>query len=197
LRLEQEQGLTSRFRPIAKATAEHSVRPTSAEPKRAARNGETTMRRVLLTGMSGTGKSSVIAELKRRGFAAIDMDEPAWSVRDAEGHQLWCEERLREVLAAEHAGPVFVSGCAENQVKFYPQFSHIVLMSAPADVIKERLASRTDNHYGKRPDELAEVLHHLEWVEPLLRRSATHEIVTTMPLDRVVATVLSLAQASD
>jgi shikimate kinase len=155
------------------------------------------MSRVLLTGMSGTGKSSVIAELKRRGFAAIDMDEPGWSVRDAEGHQLWCEERLREVLAAEHAGPVFVSGCAENQVKFYPQFSHIVLMSAPADVIKERLASRTDNPYGQRPDELAEVLHHLAWVEPLLRRSATHEIVTTMPLDRVVATVLSLAQASD
>jgi dephospho-CoA kinase len=41
------------------------------------------MSRVLLTGMSGTGKSSVIAELKRRGFAAIDMDEPDWSVRDA------------------------------------------------------------------------------------------------------------------
>lgn len=164
------------------------------------------MIRVLLTGMSGTGKSSVIVELKRRGFEAIDMDEPGWSVRDAEGNQLWCEGRLREVLAAEHAGPVFVSGCAENQVKFYPQFSQIILMSAPADVIKERLASdvikerlasRTDNQYGKRPDELAEVLHHLEWVEPLLRRSATHEIVTTMPLDRVVATVLPLAQASD
>jgi shikimate kinase len=155
------------------------------------------MRRVLLTGMSGTGKSSVIAELKRRGFAAVDMDEPGWSVRDAEGHQRWCEERLREVLAAENAGPVFVSGCAENQVKFYPQFSHIVLMSAPADVIKKRLASRMDNRYGKRPDELAEVLHNLKWVEPLLRRSATHEIVTTMPLDRVVATVLSLAHGSD
>jgi dephospho-CoA kinase len=154
------------------------------------------MSRVLLTGMSGTGKSSVIADLRRRGFAAIDMDEPGWSVRDAEGHRLWCEGRLREVLAAEHAGLVFVSGCAENQVKFYPQFSHIVLLSAPADVIKERLAGRTDNHYGKRPDELAEVLRNLEWVEPLLRRSATHEIVTTMPLDRVVAAVLSLVQES-
>lgn len=54
----------------------------------------------------------------------------------------------------------------------------------------------TSNGYGKRPKELAEVLHHLEGVEPLLRRSATHEIVTTMPLDRVVAAVLSLAQAS-
>jgi hypothetical protein len=122
------------------------------------------------------------------------MDEPSWSVRDAEGHQLWCEERLQEVLAAEHAGPVFVSGCAENQVKFYPPFSHIVLMSTPADVIKERLASRTDNPYGKRPDELAKVLHHLESVEPLLRRSATHKIVTTMPFDRVVVIILALAQ---
>jgi hypothetical protein len=81
-------------------------------------------------------------------------------------------------------------------VKFYPQFSHIVLMSAPADVIKDRLASRTDNPYGKRPEELAEVLKNLGWVEPLLRRSATHEIVTTVPLDQVVATVLSLVQAA-
>jgi shikimate kinase len=171
-------------------------RRRSPEPKRAARDGGSTMSRILLTGMSGTGKSSVIGELRRRGFAAIDMDEPGWSVHDAEGHQLWCEERLRAVLAAEHTGPVFVCGCAENQVKFYPQFSHIVLMSAPADVIKERLASRTDNPYGKRPEELAEVLKNLGWVEPLLRRSATHEIVTTVPLDQVVATVLSLVQAA-
>jgi shikimate kinase len=154
------------------------------------------MSRVLLTGMSGTGKSSVIAALTRRGFAAIDRDAPGWSERDAEGHQRWCEARLREVLAAEHAGPVFVSGCAENQVQCYPQFSHIVLMSAPADVITARLARRTDNPYGKRPEALAAVLHHRAWVEPLLRRSATHELVTTMPLARVVATVLSRAQAS-
>ncbi len=154
------------------------------------------MSRVLLTGMSGTGKSSVVGELRRRGFTAIDMDEPGWSVRDAKGNQLWCEERLREVLAAAHVGPLFVSGCAENQVKFYPQFRHIILMSAPADVIRERLAGRPNNPYGKQPEELEEVMHHMEWVEPRLRRSATHEIVTTMPLDRVVATILSLALAS-
>jgi dephospho-CoA kinase len=41
--------------------------------------------------MSGTGKSSVIAELRRRGFTAIDMDEPGWSVRNGEGKHLWCE----------------------------------------------------------------------------------------------------------
>jgi shikimate kinase len=154
------------------------------------------MSRVLLTGMSGVGKSSVIGELRKRGYRAIDMDEPGWSVRNAEGHQLWYEDRIRAVLASPETDHFFVSGCAENQVKFYPQFSHIILMSAPVDVIKERLVRRTDNPYGRRPEELAEVLDHLEWVEPLLRRSATHEIVTTMPLHRVVATVLSLAHAS-
>ena len=154
------------------------------------------MSRVLLTGMSGVGKSSVIGELRKKGYPAIDMDEPGWSIHNAEGHQLWCEDRLRAVLASPETDHLFVSGCAENQVKFYPQFSHIILMSAPVDVIKERLVRRTENPYGKRPEELTDVLDHLEWVEPLLRRSATHEVATTMPLDRVVATVLSFAHAS-
>jgi broad-specificity NMP kinase len=148
---------------------------------------------VLLTGMSGVGKSSVVRALRRMGFTAIDMDEPGWSARDREGNLVWCEDRLWAALAVDPVGPGFVSGCAENQVRFYPQFTHIVLLSAPGDVIRQRLATRPDNPYGKRPEELAEVLHHLELVEPSLRRSATHEIVTTIPFEGVVAQVLAIA----
>jgi len=152
-----------------------------------------TMTRILLTGMSGTGKSSVICELRKRGMRAVDMDEPGWSEMTAEGHQVWCEERVREVLAEESPGPLFVSGCAENQVTFYPQFDHIVLLSAPVETIRERLATRTDNPYGKRPEELAEVLGYVDTVEPLLRRRATREIRTTVPLAQVVEEILALA----
>lgn len=151
------------------------------------------MSRILLTGMSGVGKSSVIGELRRRGHAAIDMDEPGWSFRDAEGHQLWREDRLREAMEAAGPGRLFVSGCAENQAGFTPRFDRIILLSAPVEVVRSRLAARTNNPYGKAPEELAEVLHHLERVEPLLRRSATNEIVTTLPLDEVVARVLLIA----
>ena len=61
-------------------------------------------------------------------------------------------------------------------------------------MIVERLKSRTNNPYGKHPDEVARVLELLQTVEPLLRRVATHEINSSMCLDDVVASVLQLVQ---
>jgi shikimate kinase len=78
--------------------------------------------------------------------------------------------------------------------QFLPRFDHVILLRAPADVIVERLKSRTNNPYGKHPDEVARVLDLLQTVEPLLRRAATHEIDTHACLDDVVTTVLELAQ---
>src|SRR5438309_1860835 len=37
------------------------------------------VKRVLLTGMSGTGKSAVISRLAARGYKAVDMDYDGWS----------------------------------------------------------------------------------------------------------------------
>jgi hypothetical protein len=149
------------------------------------------MSRTLLTGMSGTGNPASSVNCESAASRPSTWTSRAWSFHNAEGHQLWCEDRLRAAIDAHAVGHLFVSGCAENQVTFYPEFSQIILLRAPADVIQERLATRTDNCYGKRPEELAEVLCHLERSNPMLRRSATHEIVTTMPLDRAVAAVLS------
>ncbi|HMQ34281.1 MAG TPA: AAA family ATPase [Chloroflexaceae bacterium] len=158
------------------------------------------MKRILLTGMSGTGKSTLLAKLARsafaalaaRGYLAVDMDEPGWSEHAADDDWIWREDRVQEFLVQEVGDALFVSGCATNQVKFYPQFDAIVLLSAPASVLIERLATRTNNQYGKHPDELAEVLVYLETVEPLPRRRATHEIDTSAPFEEVLATVLRI-----
>src|SRR5436190_10768921 len=50
------------------------------------------MGRVLLTGMSGTGKSSALIELGRLGFEVIDTDEPGWTQwSEREGGYVWRE----------------------------------------------------------------------------------------------------------
>jgi len=148
------------------------------------------LKRVLLTGMSGTGKSTVICRLAELGYRAVDLDDPAWSEYDKGGDWVWREDRIQQLLDANDGDLLFVSGCATNQVKFRRYFDHIILLSAPREVLMERLRSRTNNPYGKTPEERAQVLGYLETVEPLLRRAAGHEIVTTIPLDEVVSTIL-------
>jgi shikimate kinase len=156
------------------------------------------VKRILLTGMSGTGKSTLIRALAARGYKAVDTDSDEWSEwtqADDGPDWIWREERIERLLATEDVEALFVSGCKTNQGKFYPRFDHVVLLSAPAPLIVERLAARTDNPYGKHPDELARVLWHLETVEPLLRRGASLEIDTRAPLEEVVERVVGLVRS--
>jgi shikimate kinase len=160
------------------------------------------VKRVLLTGMSGTGKSTLIREFAARGYKAVDTDSDEWcewvevpaaAVRagvTAGPDWVWREDRMRRLLATEDGAVLFVSGCKSNQGKFRARFDHVVLLSAPVPVLLERLATRTTNAYGKRPDELARVLEHVRTVEPLLRGSASLEVDTSAPLEQVVATIL-------
>jgi dephospho-CoA kinase len=152
------------------------------------------VKRVLLTGMSGTGKSSVIQALAARGYKAVDTDD-GWCEPMPDGRQRWREDAIEQLLNTADADVVFVAGCEENQVRFQPRFDVIILLSAPAEILAERLASRTGNPYGKTPGELLRVLDDLRAVEPLLRQAADYEIRTTMPLSDVVTAVLRLTGA--
>lgn len=149
------------------------------------------MKCVLITGMSGTGKSTVIKELALQGYKAVDMDEPGWSETRSDGEWVWREDQTAELLATADAEVLFVGGCASNQIKFYPRFDGIILLSAPVDTIKERLATRTSNPFGKRPEELERILHDLQVTEPKLRHAATREIVTDVGITEVVQDVLA------
>jgi AAA domain len=93
------------------------------------------VRRIFVTGMSGTGKSTVLQELARRGFRTVDTDEGGWTEwrdDDGGGGYYWNEPRMDELLAGVGDAPLFVSGTATNQGRFYPRFDAVVLLSAPS-----------------------------------------------------------------
>ncbi len=139
---------------------------------------------VFVTGMSGTGKSAALAELARRGHRVVDTDYGGYS-EERDGEQLWCEERIAELLDENGDGVLFLSGCVANQGRLYPRFDAVVLLSAPADVILERVHARDTNDFGKTGAERRRILADLAEVEPLLRAGATAEIDTRTPLAEV------------
>ena len=155
-----------------------------------------------MTGISGTGKSSALAELGRRGYRVVDTDDAGWreyrKYREPvdelhRGEYLWVEERMTALLDVDDGRSLFVGGGVRNQSKFYDRFDKVVLLSAPADVMLGRVARRTTNDYGKNALERGEILADLAEVEPLLRQGCTHELDASRPLDEVVADLISIA----
>ena len=156
------------------------------------------VRRILVTGMSGTGKSSALAALARQGFDVIDTDEPGWSTwSEVEDGFVWKEDRIAELLTARPLRPQFVSGAVSNQGRFYTCFNEVVLLSAPADVLLQRIARRDNNDFGKTDAQQASILRDLREVEPLMRRTCTVEIDATQPLQVIVEQLARLGLGSD
>lgn len=145
--------------------------------------------------MSGTGKSSALAELAKQGFEVVDTDQGGWSVwSNADGGYVWDEDRIEMLLAREEGSTLYVSGTVSNQGRFYPRFDAVVLLSAPAEALLSRIATRATNDYGKSSEERDLILRHLAEVEPLLRATCTHEVDATQPLGVVVEQLVTIGQ---
>jgi shikimate kinase len=159
------------------------------------------MKRVLITGMSGTGKSSVIQELVARGYRAHDLDTPEWSewidTDPSDGltprpgkDWVWREDRVRALLSQPEDGTLFIGGCAENMGQLFPLIDAVILLSAPVATIMERLRIRSPGGYGSAAEEQRRVADLISTIEPLLRKSADYEIDTRRPIHATVDEIL-------
>ncbi|SBT47345.1 AAA family ATPase [Micromonospora auratinigra] len=144
------------------------------------------MARVLITGMSGAGKTTLLRALAGRGYRTVDTDYDGWTTADGR----WDEPRMAALLAGR--GPLAVSGTVENQGRFYHRFDQVVLLSAPIDVLLDRVRDRTDNPYGGTAGQRAEIRRYTREVEPLLRRGATVELDGTRPVEALADEVAAL-----
>ncbi len=116
----------------------------------------------LITGNPGSGKSSLAAELRRRGLAALDTDDMAFWADDASmpvdtpadaGDQwrlahrwIWSRSRAEQSVscAAADAGSVFFCGIARNQADMFDLFEKVFLLMIDEGTQLARL-SRSPN----------------------------------------------------
>ncbi|MFK4790528.1 AAA family ATPase [Microbacterium sp. ZW T5_56] len=161
---------------------EHGSSPRVEDPRAA---------RILITGMSGTGKSTVLTQLAERGHHTVDTDYDGWVLSDGK----WDEARMARLLASARA--VVVSGTVENQGRFYDRFDAVVLLSAPVEVLIDRVMRRSNNPYGRSASDQAAIRRHVAEIEPLLRAGADLELDARLPVEALVAVVEELLRSPE
>lgn len=126
---------------------------------------------ILITGMSGTGKSTLGEYLRNRGYVVYDIENipemftttdirtgavvTEWDVNNPdEIKHLFFEcnkNKLADIIKQEQNTPSFYCGTATNITEIIPLFSKVILLQASPDVIRHRLSTRTTHDFARSP----------------------------------------------
>ena len=121
------------------------------------------VRNYLIEGVSGTGKTSVCNELRRRGYHSINGDRELAYQGDPETgaaldgfaheHHIWDVGRVRALVADRSHPASFFCGGSRNFDRFIDLFDGVFILEVDLDTLNRRLAARPANEWGGRPSE--------------------------------------------
>ena len=166
------------------------------------------MKRFYITGVSGTGKSTVAEELKKRGIYTIDIDSikglSKWINKDTNkvSHQrpdidkeffkknknVCDREKLIEMMGNEEI--VVVLGLRDNQNEILDLFDKIFLFSCSEDILMKRILNRTENDFGKHPLEQKMIIDSYKKYEKKMLEKGAILVNADKPLEEVVEEVI-------
>lgn len=171
--------------------------------------------KILLTGIAGTGKSTIIRALTERGITAIDLhDIPGlffWQHKET-GEKVpyspvhsreWFDTvdrlcdipKLKEILSEHETIVAAGTTSGSNQKEFLDLFDKVILLQAKPETLIHRMQTRTNKSgYGKTK---AEQEDNIEWqkeFDPLLISLSAQPVSTEKTLDAVIAEIMMLMQ---
>ncbi|MCB4379107.1 AAA family ATPase [Synechococcus sp. MU1644] len=136
-------------------------------------------RNYLIEGVSGSGKTSVCHELRRRGYHALDGDRelipdetrsqqpslaeagPEGSVERAawmHGQHVWDVDKVRSQAASKGSEMSFFCGGSRNYADVIHLFDAVFVLDVDQETLQRRLALRDRDAFGGRTEEQEYIL---------------------------------------
>lgn len=131
---------------------------------------------ICVTGHQGTGKSTLMHEVSRRGYLAYGLDEekiagyfdtelnapstniPTGPDRNPEWrrHTVWKADlnKLDALRCAPDNEPTFIFGNAVNIEEIWKLSAAVIVLQLDDNLTRRRLLDRTNNNFGKHPGEI-------------------------------------------
>ena len=158
-------------------------------------------RNYLIEGVSGTGKTSVCDELRRRGYHAIHGDRDLAYQGDPETgepldglaheHHIWDVDKVRALVADRSHAASFFCGGSRNFDRFIDLFDGVFVLEVDRETLNRRLAARPEGEWGGCASE-RDLIARLHATREDIPRNAI-PIDATAPISRVVDTILGHA----
>jgi len=158
----------------------------------------------LIEGVSGTGKTSVCNELRRRGYDAIHGDRELSYQGDPETgkpmdgvkheHHIWDVDRVRALVANQDEPVTFFCGGSRNISQFVDLFDGVFILEVDLDTLNQRIDQRSENEWGGKPTERELIVRLHQTKEDLPKNGIA--IDAAQPIARVVDGIIDLIDAS-
>lgn len=153
-------------------------------------------RNYLVEGLSGTGKTTVAEELRRRGHHVVHGDrelaytgDPVTGEPTAVGSHLWDVAQVRALVADQTADATFFCGGSRNFPTFIDLFDEVFVLEVDLDTLHRRLDERPDSEWGGGvPTERASIVRWHRTRETVPQDAVV--IDSTAPVERVVDEIL-------
>ncbi len=169
--------------------------------------------KIFVGGITGSGKSTLAGKLIERGFRCMDdqydEDLSYWADK-ATGKRVpepidftrsldWLLDRkvIERALGASASRHIFIFANAANQANFYPLFDTLRVLTADNETIRQRILTRANNSFGKKPSELNWVLKENQRLTDELLSAGAEVINTTRPVDQVAQDLLASLRKND
>lgn len=168
-------------------------------------------KKILVTGVSGTGKTTVCRELENSDIKTIEVDETPrlsywvnkktkeklikkadFSEKFLSEYEWICDVELLPKLVDEIVGePVVICGNAENILELIDFCDVTLLLHCCPETFLSRVAARDDNEYGQTEDARNFILSYYEDDNQKCLDAGAIAINAEQPIEKVVEDVMN------